>query len=205
MNEYIKKIKSAANSFWIQDGYETRFQEFQNLMRSRIRDVLIVSSLYDFYIFEEYGRMYELIRSEYQGLNLSHTPELTRVSSGKEALKLIKGQNKFDLIITTLHIEGMRPAKLAQMLRAAGLDIPIVMLAFDNRELADMLAHGEDEFFDHIFIWLGNFRLLLAIIKSLEDKMNVEHDTHVIGVQSILVIEDTIRFYSFLLPALYFY
>ncbi len=203
VDKYIEKIKSAVDAFWIQDGYGTRFQEFQNLMRSRIRDVLIVSSLYDFYIFEEYGRLYELIRSEYQGLNLSHTPELTRVSSGKEALELIKGKNKFDLIITTLHIEGMRPAELARKLRKLGLDIPIVMLAFDNRELADMLAHKEDKLFDHIFIWLGDYRLLLAIIKSLEDINNVEHDTHVMGVQSILVIEDTIRFYSFLLPSLY--
>lgn len=203
MKHILKKIRASGDPFWIQDGYGTRFQEFQNLMRYRIRDVLIVSSLYDFYIFEEGGRLYELLRSEYQGLNLSHTPELSRVSGGREALEMIKGDRRFDLIITTLHIEGMRPARFARKVREAGIGIPIVMLAFDNRELAEMLSHREDRLFDHIFIWQGDFRLILAIIKCLEDRMNLEHDTRVMGVQSILLVEDTIRYYSTMLPVLY--
>ncbi|MBI1807351.1 MAG: hypothetical protein HYR76_09910, partial [Ignavibacteria bacterium] len=90
-------------------SYGTRFPGFQNLMRLRIRDVLLVSSLYDSYLFEEDGRLYELIRNEYQGLNLTHSPELTRVSNGAEAISLAKEEKRFDLIITTLHIEDMHP------------------------------------------------------------------------------------------------
>ncbi|MBN2416426.1 histidine kinase [bacterium] len=172
-------------------------------MRFRIRDVLIVSSLYDFHVFEEDGRIYELLRSEYQGLNLSHTPELTHISSGHEALRLICDNTQYDLIITTLHIGDMTPGEFVRMLRKSKIDTPIIMLAFDNRELADMIAHGEDKYYDQVFIWQGNYRLILAIIKFLEDHINVAHDTEVLGVQSIILVEDNIRHYSTLLPLIY--
>ncbi|MBI5217060.1 MAG: histidine kinase [Ignavibacteriae bacterium] len=172
-------------------------------MRLRIRDVLLVSSLYDSYLFEEDGRLYELIRNEYQGLNLSHSPELTRVSSGAEAISLAKEEKRFDLIITTLHIEDMHSLQFAKAARAAGLTIPIILLAFDNRELAELLAHHDTTVFDRIFIWQGDFRLVIAIIKHLEDRMNVDHDTKLVGVQSIILIEDNIRFYSSYLPLIY--
>ena len=116
----------------------SRFQGFQNLMRKRIRDVLLVSSLYDLHLFEEDGRLYELILNEYQGLHLSHSPELTRVSSGREAIELAQEERRFDLIITTLHIEDMTALRLVQMVREAGLDVPVVLLAYDNRELKDL-------------------------------------------------------------------
>lgn len=188
---------------WIEHGYGTRFQGFQNLMRRRIRDVLLVSSLYDLYLFEEDGRLYELIRNEYLGLNLSHSPELTRVSSGKEAITLAREERRFDLIITTLHIEDMSALKLAQLAREAGLDIPIVLMAYDNRELKDLVAHQDTSVFDRIFIWQGDFRLIIGIIKHLEDRMNVDHDTRIAGVQSIILIEDNVRYYSSFLPIIY--
>ncbi len=188
---------------WVEHGYGTRFQGFQNLMRRRIRDVLIVSSLYDLYMFEEDGRLYELIRNEYQALHLSHSPELTRVSSGKEAIALAKEERRFDLIITTLHIEDMTALKFARMVREAGLDLPIVLLAYDNRELKELVMHHDTSVFDRIFIWQGDFRLLIGIIKHLEDKMNVDHDTRIVGVQSIILIEDNVRYYSSFLPIIY--
>ncbi len=172
-------------------------------MRLRIRDVLLVSSLYDSYLFEEDGRLYELIRNEYQGLNLSHSPELTRVSSGAEAISLAKEEKRFDLIITTLHIEDMHSLQFAKAAKNAGLTVPIILLAFDNRELAELLAHHDTSVFDRIFIWQGDFRLVIAIIKHLEDRMNVDHDTKLVGVQSIILIEDNIRFYSSFLPLIY--
>lgn len=202
----IKEFKKAlphADPLWVEHGYGTRFQGFQNLMRLRIRDILLVSSLYDLYVFEEDGRLYELIRSQYERLNLTHAPELSRVSSGREAIALVKEEKRFDLIITTLHIEDMRPATFAKKIKEAGLDIPVVLLAFDNKELFDMLLHNEASYFDQVFIWQGDFRLLLAIIKYLEDRLNVDHDTHLVGVQSILFVEDNIRFYSSFLPILY--
>ncbi len=188
---------------WIEHGYGTRFQGFQNLMRFRIRDVLLVSSLYDLYLFEEDGRLYELIRNEYLGLHLSHSPELTRVSSGKEAMALAGEEKRFDLIITTLHIEDMSALKFARMVRDSGLEIPIVLLAYDNRELKDLLTHQDTSVFDRIFIWQGDFRLIIAIIKHLEDKVNVDHDTRLVGVQSIILIEDSVRHYSSFLPIIY--
>src|SRR5512137_2656624 len=107
MKSSFDEIRTTSDSLLVEHGYGNRFQGFQNLMRLRIRDVLLVSSLYDLYLFEEDGRLYELIRNEYQGFNLSHSPELTRVASGNEALALAQEHNRFDLIITTLHIDDM--------------------------------------------------------------------------------------------------
>ena len=199
----IQKSIPHSDPFWVEHGYGTRFQGFQNLMRFRIRDILLVSSLYDLYVFEQDGRLYELLRDRYQGLNLTHSPELTRVSNGVEALRLAQDERRIDLIITTLHIEDMRPVDFARQLHKLKLDIPVVLLAFDNRELSDLLTRKESSIFDQVFIWQGDFQLLLAIIKYLEDRLNVEHDTHIAGVQSILVIEDNIRYYSSFLPLIY--
>jgi len=199
-----KKYLPLTDPLWGEQALGTGFQGFQNLMRNRIRDILLVSSLYDLYILEEDGRLYELIRDKYQGLGLSHTPELTRVSSGSEAIALAKEERRFDLIITTFHIEDMNVVTLAKKLRKEKIDIPIVLLAFDNRELSQILKHNHSKVFDQLFIWQGDFRLMIAIIKLLEDRMNVEHDSRSVGVQSIIVIEDSIRYYSSLLPMIYF-
>jgi len=203
MKKNLKKVLPHADPLWVEHGYGTRFQGFQNLMRYRIRDILLVSSLYDLYIFEEDGRLYELIREQYQGLNLSHAPELTRVSSGVEALALVQEERHFDLILTTLHIEDMRISTFAQKIKEEDINIPIVLLAFDNRELSDLMRHQDSSVFDQIFIWQGDFRLLLAIIKYLEDKLNVDNDSHLVGVQSIILIEDNVRNYSSFLPMIY--
>lgn len=184
-------------------GPGTRFLGFQSLMKRRIRDILLVSSLYDLYLFEEDGRLYELIRNEYQGLHLSHSPEITRVSTGSEALLLLQEENRFDLIITTLHIEDMTALKLARMVRESGSDIPLVLLAYDNRELNDLLTHHDVSVFDRVFIWQGDYRLIIGIIKHLEDRMNVERDAEGFGVQVILFVEDNVRYYSSFLPTIY--
>src|SRR5512136_1129380 len=97
-----------------EDIYGSRIKSFQKLMRHKVRDILLVASLYDQYLFEEDGRLYELIRQEFQVLNLSHPPEITHVTSGEEALELIAAGDRFDLIITTLHIEDMHVVKFAQ-------------------------------------------------------------------------------------------
>jgi CheY-like chemotaxis protein len=185
------------------EGSWNRFHGFQELMRYRIRDILLVSSLYDLYLFEEDGRLYELIRSEYFGLNLSHSPELTRVSSGHQAIQLAKEEERFDLIITTMHIEDMHALNFARLVRKAGLKMPVVLLAHDNRELKSLMHNPDKKVFDNIFIWTGDYRIILGIVKYLEDKLNVEHDSKVIGVQVILFIEDNVRYYSSFLPIIY--
>jgi phosphoenolpyruvate synthase/pyruvate phosphate dikinase/CheY-like chemotaxis protein len=188
---------------WIEHGYGMRIQSFQNLMRHRISDVLLVSSLYDLYLIEEDGRLYELIRKEYQGLRLSHSPEITRVSKANDALNLLQGEKRFDLVIITLHTEDMHPEKFAKKMREMNIDTPVILLAFDNAELHELIIKHDTQVFDKVFLWQGDYRLLIGMIKFLEDKMNVEHDTESIGVQSIIVIEDDIRNYSSFLPIIY--
>ena len=183
-------IKQNHLDIWSGEGNWNRFQSFQDLMRFRIRDILLVSSLYDLYLFEEDGRLYELIRKEYHGLNLSHSPELTRVSSGRDAINIAKKEKRFDLIITTLHIEDMHAIHFAKLAKKAGLDIPIILLALDNRELKTIILRPEISVFDNVFLWTGDYRLILGIIKYLEDKLNVEHDSKMFGVQNIILIED---------------
>lgn len=172
-------------------------------MQFRIRDILLVSSLYDSYIFEEDNRLYELIRQEYEGLSLSHSPELVQVSSGNDAFRLINDERRFDLIITTLHIEDMSAISFAKKIREAGIDIPIVLLGYDNREMTDLIATQNISVFDKVFIWQGDYRIVLGIIKFLEDKLNVNNDAKRVGVQSIILIEDNVRFYSSYLPLIY--
>ncbi|MGK9476954.1 PEP/pyruvate-binding domain-containing protein [Melioribacter sp. OK-6-Me] len=191
------------NKELIEKSSFSKFQDFHNLMRYRIRDILLVSSLYDLYILEEDKRLYEYIRHEYEGLSLSHAPELVHKSSGTEAIRMALDERKFDLIITTLHIEDMSPITFARRVKEAGLDIPVVLLGHDNREMNELLATKDFLIFDKVFIWQGDYRIVLAIIKFLEDRNNVENDTKKVGVQSIILIEDNVRFYSSYLPIIY--
>jgi len=203
MSQNIDYPHQLSEQNWVEEPVGRRFHGFQDLMRFRIRNILLVSSLYDLYLFEEDGRLYELIRHEYQGLNLSHSPEITRVSGGHEAIKLAKEESRFDLIVTTQHIEDMHAARLAELVKKSGINIPVVLLAYDNRELADLISHTDTSVFEKIFIWTGNFRILIAIIKYIEDRINIEHDSRMVGVQSIILIEDNVRFYSSFLPIIY--
>jgi len=181
----------------------SKFQDFHNLMRFRIRDILLVSSLYDSYIFEEDGRLYELIRQEYHGLNLSHSPELIQCSSGNEAIEMAQEENRFSLIIATQHIDDMPSIDFAKKVKKGGIDIPIVLLGYDNRQMADLLRNPEVNVFDKVFIWQGDYRIIIGIIKFIEDRKNVEFDIEKVGVQTIILIEDSVRFYSSYLPLIY--
>jgi CheY-like chemotaxis protein len=189
--------------FTIDDIYGSRIKHFQKLMRYKVRDILLVASLYDQYLFEEDGRLYELIRQEFQVLNLSHPPEITHVTSAAEAMELLTSGEHYDLIITTLHIEDMHVVRFAERLRQSGIDLPVILLAYDNRERKELMQHYDTSVFDRIFIWQGDYRLLVAIIKSVEDKLNVEDDVKNIGVQCIILVEDSVTFYSSYLPLLY--
>ncbi len=199
----MTEIKRKGDSLSLGHNFGSHLQVFQNLMHHRIRDIILVSSPYDLYLFEEDGRLYELIRDEYKGLNLSHSPELTRVSSGKEALELAKTDKRFDLIITTPHIEDMDVIAFAKMIKESDLNIPIVLLAYDNREMASVVSSQHNTLFHRTFVWQGDFRILVGIIKHVEDHMNVDHDTQMVGVQTIILVEDSVRYYSSFLPIIY--
>lgn len=164
-------------------GAASALQDFLQLERHRIRDILLVSSLFDLYLFEEEGLLYEL----------------TPVSRGDDALTLLREGKRFDLVITTLHVEDMTPLRLARSIREEGFDTPVVLLAYDKRELGELLTDD----FDRVFVWRGDVRLLGAIIRNLEDERNVADDTKSFGVPVILVNEDSLRYTSFFLPLLY--
>jgi CheY-like chemotaxis protein len=184
-------------------GYGSRFQRFQDLIRNRVRHILLVSSIYDSFILAEDGRLYESLLNEYMGLNLSEAPGITRVSSGKEALSMLSEEKRFDLVITSLRFEDMQALDFAREAKKTVKDTPIVLLSYDARALNDLMANHDVSDFDKVFVWQGDFRILLAIIKFIEDRLNVDHDTDLVGVQSIILIEDSVRFYSSYLPIVY--
>ncbi len=195
MSDFKKLIKEYS--------YLNRFKIFQNLMRYRVREILLVSSLYDSFILEEEGQLYEMILSQYQTMNLSQAPSITQVSSAKEALKMAKEQKRFDLIITTPNIMDMSVVDFAQKVVKLGMEIPVVLLTYDNRELTDLATHYDITVFVKTFIWQGDHRILISIIKYIEDKMNVDYDTEKAGVQSLILIEDNVHFYSSFMPIIY--
>jgi CheY-like chemotaxis protein len=179
------------------------FAGFQDLMPWRVQDILLVSSLYDSYTLQEDGRLNELILSEFLDLNLHHTPGITRVSCGAEALALAREQPRFNLIVTTVETGDMDAGRLAREVRAAGLDVPVVVLGYDARELGDFMARADTSAIERCFLWQGNARILIAIVKYIEDQRNAAHDTRATGVRVILLVEDDIRYYSSFLPTIY--
>ncbi|MGD8375705.1 MAG: PEP/pyruvate-binding domain-containing protein [Acidobacteriota bacterium] len=178
-------------------------QRFHDLMPYRVHNMLLVSSLYDSFILAEDGQISELVLSEFLDLNLHHIPGLSRVSTGAEALSQIQGERQFNLIVTSLHLGDMNAAELARRVRESGHDIPVVVLAFSSRELKEFTARADLRHVERIFLWQGDVRILLAIVKYIEDKRNVAHDTQIVGTQSIIVVEDNVRFYSSYLPLIY--
>jgi len=187
----------------LENVFYTRLKKFQNLMSFKIQEILLVSSIYDYYLFEEDGRLYELIRTEYQNLNLSQAPEIIHVTTGGEALELLNSHRHFDLIITTLHIGDVHVIKFANQVKSLGHNIPLVLLAYDNLERKELTTRYDTSVFERIFIWGGDYHLLIGIINYLEDRMNVEEDVKNIGVQVIILVEDNINFYSSYLPLVY--
>ena len=184
-------------------GAGDAYQAFQGLMPFRVQDILLVSSLYDAFTLQEDGRLNELILGEFLELSLHHSPGLTHVSSGTEALRLARAERRFNLIITAPHPGDMDATELARDVRRAGLDVPVVVLAFDNNERKDFVARQDLSDIERVFLWQGNARILVAIVKGVEDRRNVAHDTALVGVPVILVVEDNVRYYSSFLPTIY--
>jgi CheY-like chemotaxis protein len=182
---------------------EARLEGFENLMPFKIQNILLVSSLYDSFILREDGRLNELLIDESLELNLQQIPGITHVSSCAEALELARSQPRFNLIVTNLAVGDMTAAELASEVRRAGLDVPVVVLAYDYREVKNFISRNPVTDIERIFLWQGNARILIAIVKYIEDKRNVLHDTRAMGVPVLLVVEDNIRYYSSFLPVIY--
>jgi len=180
-----------------------RFREFQELMRFRILDVLLVATPYDTFLLEEAGELAERMLGEFRNLDLHYAPGLTGVATGAEALRMVREQRRFNLIISTPYVADTNAAALAEQVREAGLDVPVVLLARDREELADFRTRHGLAGLERAFLWQGDARILLGIVKSVEDRRNVVHDSRTFGVQVILLVEDRVRQYSSFLPAMY--
>jgi len=172
------------------------------LMARRITNILLVSSLYDSYTFEEDGALSEVLFAEYLQLNLSYAPRVERVSTAQEALDMLQ-TSRFDLVITMLRVGGMDVFDFRKKVRRIAPDVPVVLLAYNTRELAMLEPEQRPRNTDRLFVWSGDHRLFFAIIKHIEDRYNVEADIRLAGVQAIILVEDSVRFYSVYLPALY--
>ncbi len=173
-------------------------------MQKRIFNVLLIASPYDIFTLEEDGRVEEQVYFEYVGLNLSSPPRFIKVSNFEEAKRQMEVMLP-DMIIAMPGVEISDTLDRAKEMRAQYPDIPFVMLCPFSREVSRRLAAADTDAVDYVFSWLGDVDLILAIIKLIEDKMNAAYDVLEIGVQSILVVEDSTRFYSSMLPLLFKY
>jgi CheY-like chemotaxis protein len=181
---------------------EERFEGFENLMPFKVHNILLVSSLYDSFILREDGRLNELLIDQSLDLSLQQIPGITHVSSCAEAEALARTQ-QFNLIVTNLAVGDMNAAQLASEVKRAGLDVPVIVLGYDSREIKNFVARNPVTDIERVFLWQGNARILIAIVKYIEDKRNVLHDTRAMGVPVLLVVEDNIRYYSSFLPVIY--
>ncbi len=172
-------------------------------MRHRVHHLLLVSSLYDSFILAEDGQVREVILGQFLGSNLSQNPDVSRVTRGAEALEMIRESRHVDLIISSMQVGDMDAVELARAVKESGSDVPVIMLAYSNRELTDFKARRDLGPLDRVFLWQGDARILLAMVKYAEDRMNVAFDTGVAGVPAIIVVEDNVRFYSSFLPVIY--
>ena len=175
---------------------------FANLMNKRIYNVLLIATKYDAFMLEDDGRVDEQIFNEYTSLSLRYPPRFTQVTTEEEALSELKDRN-FELIICMPNMDNRDIFAAATEIKIHYPNIPIVVLTPFSKEVSKRIANEDLSAIDYVFSWLGNAELLLAIIKLIEDKMNAPDDTASVGVQIILLVEDSVRFYSSALPHLY--
>ncbi len=189
------------------DEYDPHYTVFRDLMSFRIREVLLVSSLYDFYVLEEDGQLAESLDVEFYQLKLSYSPRITRVSTGKEALAVLES-GAFDLVITMARVGEMDVLHFGREVKKKFPDLPVVLLA-DSPAAAGRVKSAQSRSkmlrpgIDQAFVWRGDVSVFLAIIKYIEDKRNIDRDTKLARVRTILLVENSSRFYSSYLPLLY--
>ena len=177
---------------------------FVNIMMRRIYNVLIVANPYDAFMLEDDGRVEEKIYDEYMALGLRYPPTFTQVSTTEEAEKVL-ATTQIDLVICMPGNADNDAFTVARAVKTAFPKIHCVVLTPFSHGITRRMENEDLSIFDYVFCWLGNTNLILSIIKLIEDKMNLEHDIQEAGVQMILLVEDSIRFYSSILPNLYSY
>lgn len=193
-----ENIPQQWNKFYLKDV------SFLNLMTRRIFNVLIVANPYDAFMLEDDGRVDEKIFNEYTALGLRYPPSFTQVSTTEEAAEVLAGTN-IDLVICMPGNADNDAFTVARAIKDKFPDIPCVVLTPFSHGITRRMENEDLSIFEYVFCWLGNTNLIMSIIKLIEDKMNLDHDIEEAGVQMILLVEDSIRFYSSLLPTLYNY
>ncbi len=178
------------------------FGGFAELMPNRILKVLLVSSLYESFILESEGLVSELITTEYMDMNLTHPPRVTPVSTPEAALKILANE-RFDLVITMTRLRGIGVPEFAERVQELHADLPVVVLADEPRELVRQPEIKTSPHISRVFVWTGDAKMLLAIIKLIEDALNVEQDIRTGNVRIIILVENSVRFYSSYLPLIY--
>ena len=177
--------------------------DYHKLMQKRISRILLICSSYDAYILEEDGRLEASIKQEYHELNLTHTPAFVRVSTTSEALEVLAVQKDIDLVISMYNVGTPDVFTFARKAKKMHPALPVVLLTHFTRKITRHIRGIDRSGIDHIFCWHGNTDLIMAIIKLIEDRMNADNDILNVGVQCILLVEDSIRYYSSYLPAVY--
>jgi len=187
---------------WAGGRRQSPARRFHDLTPYRIREILLVSSPYDAFILEEDGQLTEQVFHEYRGLSLSGPPRVNHAASGREALERLRVR-RFDLILVMSSLAEMGVNEFGRKVRKMRPNKPIVFLALDQKELDKAREALDTEVIDGTFLWTGDSKILLAIIKFIEDRENVDHDIEKANLRVILVLEDSPRYYSSFLGMLY--
>ena len=192
----INKLKQRLNQLYFKDT------SFVDLMTKRIYNILLVANPYDAFMLEDDGRIDEKVFNEYMNLSLRYPPRFTQVSTMEEAWQRLDKMG-YDLVICMPGSDNSDAFDIAHSIKKRYPYIPLVVLTPFSHGITARMEHEDLSIFEYVFCWLGNTDLLLSIIKLIEDKMNLAHDVKEVGVQMILVVEDSIRFNSSVLPNLY--
>lgn len=191
------------NSAYVTDRHYFEDEPFGSLMPTQVADVLLVCSKYDRFMLEQDGRIEEQLYQEYVSLGLRRAPpRFTEVASPNEALDLLRSKS-FDLIISMLPYSDSHGVDFFGRIKKLRPNVPVVVLTRFSRELNVALQNQSLKHVDHVFSWLGNSNIMLAIVKLIEDRLNVEHDVKHGDVQTIILVEDNIRYMSSYLPLIY--
>lgn len=172
-------------------------------MKYRIKRILLVCCSYDGYTLEEDGHIDSQINREYAELNMSNPPSLTRVKSTAAALEMLNSGEQFDFVLTMFNIGEPDVFEFSKLVKDINPNLPVILLTSFNKEVYRQIEEHKDSCIDQIFCWHGNSDLIIAIIKLMEDRLNAEEDIYDGGVQAIMLVEDSVRFYSTYLPELY--
>ncbi|MCF6188621.1 MAG: response regulator, partial [Desulfobulbaceae bacterium] len=183
------------------DDFDPHFSFFYELMSVKVQEILLVSSPYDAYIMEEDDSLASRIINEYYGLNLSRPPRITRVATAEQALKILSDRF-FDLVITMPHLGGMDGCRFGAEVKKKYPELPVILLTHSVRDAVVEADGNTVPRIDNTYVWCCDSDILLAIVKNVEDRLNVDADTKKARVRVILLVEDSALYRSRLLPML---